>query len=315
MRRKPPSEPTQLQLARVVEQFLDDYGTAPDKTRLFYRDQVGRAFLNGMTERDVLNLVDVTPDVLRDWLRAESERVYTRGSVSRRVSGTTVSLRRQAVGTFLNWCVDQEFLATSPMRKVRRMPRPRPERTAFTEDEVRRLIAESKRANWWLAQRDYAMLMVLVGTGCRAGGLLNMRAESFDWQRNRVLLEEKGGKARWVKVGKPTAAAVKEYLKVRPTGTKWENLWLNARKEPLVYWALNWRLQSLGSYCSPPVAAVTAHRFRHYFASSWYRRNRDIMALKDILGHSKVETTQQYLRSLGVDYAVESSYETPDQWL
>lgn len=315
MHRKPRNQPVQHELARVVEQFLDDYALAPAKTLAYYRDQVGRAFLTAMTARRVLTLEQITPDVLRDWLRTESESTYMRKGHVRKTSGTTVALRRSAAGTFLNWCVEQDFIPTSPMRKVRRVPRPRPERTAYTDEEVRRLLAESRRANGWLEQRDYAILMVLIGTGCRAGGLLNMTPASFDWQRGRVELREKGEKTRWVKLGRAAAAAVKAYLKVRPVGTRWDNLWLNARNEPLVYWALNWRLQSLGQYCDPPIQPCTGHRFRHYFAVTWYRKNRDIMALKEILGHSKVETTQMYLRSLGVDYAVDNNYETPDQWL
>jgi site-specific recombinase XerD len=268
-----------------------------------------------MDRLGVSTLLEVTPDVLRSYLSAEASSTYVRGGATRTVGKTTVHLRQKAAGTFLNWCVEQNLIRTSPMRKVRGIPRPNPERTAFTDDEVRRLLAEASRGNWWLAERDTAMLMVMIGTGCRAAGLLNLTADSFDWQRGRVKLHEKGDKERWVKLGRATSNAVKEYIAKRPAHTGYDCFWLNAKNEPFDYAALNWRIRSLASYCTPPIEKASAHRFRHYFAVTWYRKNRDIMALMRILGHARVETTQQYLRSLGVEYALDVRYETPDEAL
>lgn len=44
-----------------------------------------------------------------------------------------------------------------------------------------------------------------------------------------------------------------------------------------------------------------------------YQRHKDIKAIQNALGHERVETTDKYLRSLGINYG--SELETPDAWL
>lgn len=55
--------------------------------------------------------------------------------------------------------------------------------------------------------------------------------------------------------------------------------------------------------------------FRHTFAVEFYNRNRDILALKGILGHTSIEMTYRYLASLGVDYHETGKFQSPDEWL
>ncbi len=60
---------------------------------------------------------------------------------------------------------------------------------------------------------------------------------------------------------------------------------------------------------------MTPHRFRQTLATEHYRANRDLIALKAALGHSKVETTMTYLRGLGRDFALDAEHPSPDEWL
>lgn len=47
---------------------------------------------------------------------------------------------------------------------------------------------------------------------------------------------------------------------------------------------------------------VYPHNLRHLFAKSFYKVNKDISKLADILGHSNIETTRIYLRSNSREY-------------
>ncbi len=46
---------------------------------------------------------------------------------------------------------------------------------------------------------------------------------------------------------------------------------------------------------------VTAHTFRHTFATALAKNNADIRAVQKMMGHVDLKTTQTYIRSLGID--------------
>jgi integrase/recombinase XerD len=80
----------------------------------------------------------------------------------------------------------------------------------------------------------------------------------------------------------------------------------------MAYSALWAMIRNLGVYAG--VANVHPHILRHTAATELYRETKDIMKVKSFLGHSKVQTTERYLKRLGVELA-EEDYRTPDEWL
>jgi len=46
-------------------------------------------------------------------------------------------------------------------------------------------------------------------------------------------------------------------------------------------------------------AAYSCHDFRHFYAISEYRRDRDIHRVSGLLGHVSIQITETYLRGLG----------------
>lgn len=79
------------------------------------------------------------------------------------------------------------------------------------------------------------------------------------------------------------------------------------------YSAIEMMVRHLGDYAD--VHPCHLHRFRHTFATEFYLRNRDILALKGVLGHTTVEMTMRYLASLGIDYHETGRFSSPDEWL
>lgn len=198
------------------------------------------------------------------------------------------------------------------MAKVAKPRAPQPLRQGYAKEELTLLLQYAAKAPGWLKVRDRAIVVTLVGTGARAMELLAMRPEDIDWKRRTILLHGKGKKDRRVPRGRKVFRALQDYYKVRPA-TPWLEAWCTQRRTRMNYAALNSMIKNLGGYAG--VRDVTPHRFRHTFATEHYRANRDLIALKAALGHSKVETTMTYLRGLGLDFALDAEHPSPDKWL
>lgn len=309
-RRRDP-EPLTFELSEVISQFYADYSSGSQRTLGLYQYRVG-IFQRWCDAHGLVALGDITPDHLRKLFEEESQRTYERGGTLRPISPTSTVQLQSSIARFFSWCIEQEYLASSPMEKVRRLPQPILAARAFEREECTRLIREAARADGWLARRDRALVTFMLDTGARIGEVVKLTPRHFDWPRRRVLLNGKGLKDRWVPLGTKATKSVRDYLAVRPKIAS-ERVWATTRGTPLNGPSLDMMLRNLGRYAN--VEHVHAHRFRHTYATEWYQRHHDIMALKNLLGHSKVETTQKYLRSLGIEYGTGNEYTSPGDFI
>jgi len=147
------------------------------------------------------------------------------------------------------------------------VPRPAPEHL------VRRLLALPDR-------RIGLMVMLAAYAGLRASEIA--RVHSSDLVDDQLLIRGKGGKVRAVPV---------------------VNAQLLARLQLVDGWAFPNGLGShlTAGHVSRLLSAEmpdgwTAHTLRHRFASSAYAGTRDLLAVGQLLGHSRPETTQRYVR-------------------
>jgi integrase/recombinase XerD len=65
-------------------------------------------------------------------------------------------------------------------------------------------------------------------------------------------------------------------------------------------------MKSLGEHLGIEGVRVSPHKLRHYFAIHFLRRGGDLYTLSRILGHTNIQTTQIYLRSMGIEQIRES---------
>ena len=183
------------------------------------------------------------------------------------------SFFRYLCGTGL--CADDPT-SNIPIRRDKVQP-PRP----FSDYEVRALLAAT------LTDRDHALLLFLIGSGCRRGELARMKARDIDFGRGRVLILGKGAKQRWVAPGRTALEALRPYAVDRDA-----HLWISQQGNPMtgarVYAAIERIAARAGIVNAHP------HRFRVTFAVNFLREYGDIEALKQILGHEDVSTTETY---------------------
>lgn len=187
--------------------------------------------------------------------------------------------------------------AVRPPRPDRRLPK------ALEVDEVEALLAAAGFDQSPLALRDQALLELLYATGARISEAVALDVDDVPAsggadRSGAVLLTGKGGKQRWVPVGRCAQAAVSAYLvRGRPElvrrGPGGPALLLNARGGRLSRQSA-WNLLRAAAEKAGIRRDVSPHTLRHSFATHLLDGGADVRSVQELLGHASVSTTQIY---------------------
>ncbi len=150
--------------------------------------------------------------------------------------------------------------------------------------------------NSFLAWRDYIMVSLFYLSGIRRAETAALKLQDIDFRKGVMTVTGKGNKIRVVPYGHNLEGELKQYLEIRErfaSNKKHDsaNLFLNYRGEPLTVRSID---RIVKKYCSRLGKRVTPHMLRHSFATHMLENGADILAIKEILGHSSLATTQKY---------------------
>ena len=145
-------------------------------------------------------------------------------------------------------------------------------------------------------QRDRAMLEVMYATGLRVSELINLQFKNVDFPGKVITVFGKGNKQRSV----PVSSFALEYLSKYIDGVRKKNPGHASN-----YLFLNKQGHSVSRiYCFKQVKhyamaagiddAISPHTLRHCFATHLLENGAELRAVQEMLGHSKISTTQVY---------------------
>jgi integrase/recombinase XerC len=231
---------------------------------------------------------EVTPDRrrFRGWLADMTARDLARSTIARRVS---------ALRGFYRFCGRTSRMTVNDLSWLRA---PRPAKSVpkpVSEGDAKALLAAifRRRGEDWTKQRDFALLMLLYGSGLRiseAVGLTRGTAPLGEWLR----IAGKGGKVRDVPVLPAVSGAVDAYLDCCPFDAGAAGpLFVSARGNAYGARAAQRLVEALRLELNLP-AHVTPHALRHAFATHLLGNGADLRAIQELLGHASLSTTQRY---------------------
>ena len=222
----------------------------------------------------------------RGWLADMAGRGLARTTVARRVS---------ALRSFYRFCGRTGRIDINDLSWLRSPRPPKSVPKPVSEEEASALLAAifKRRGDDWAKQRDFALLMMLYGSGLRISEALDLARRDVplgDWLR----ITGKGGKIREVPVLPAIAEAVAAYVGDCPfDGGPDAPLFVSARGNAFGARAAQRLVESLRLELSLP-AHVTPHALRHAFATHLLGNGADLRAIQELLGHASLSTTQRY---------------------
>ena len=157
--------------------------------------------------------------------------------------------------------------------------------------------------------RNAAMIAIAWRSGPRLGEVLALQTKDIDHAGGTLVVQHgKGDKRRVVGFDGGAIALVERWLKMRQR--------IGLRHYDLVFTTLAGQPidQSYVRHLLPRLARragiakrVHAHGLRHAYAVELEREGASVTQIRDLLGHSSLAVTDQYLRRLGASDAVEFS--------
>lgn len=164
----------------------------------------------------------------------------------------------------------------------------------LSREEYQRLVDTAER----LGKRKLSLLLQLMAsTGIRVSEVQYITCETVRQGRAEISLK---GKIRVILLPGKLCRKLEKYIRS-------EGIWAGAvfrsrSGKPLSrkdIWAQMKRICKLAGVAPEK---VFPHNLRHLFARTFYRAQKDIAKLADLLGHSSVETTRIYLLTSGTEH-------------
>jgi integrase/recombinase XerC len=250
-------------------------GASPHTIR-GYRTDLGqfRAYLR---DAGGVRLAAVDARVLRGYLVWLHQRGLHPASVARKLA---------AVRSCFRYLTRRGLVRRNPGREVT-APRQRRTLPSFLPiDEAQALLdAPAPPA------RDRAVLELLYASGLRVSELAGLDLEDVDREARTVRVLGKGRKERIVPFGDAAALALEGYLAERGPGPG--PLFTNRRGGRLGPRALH-TLVRRRARAAGLARRVSPHTLRHSFATHMLDAGADLRLIQELLGHSRLSTTQRY---------------------
>jgi integrase/recombinase XerC len=219
-----------------------------------------------------------------------------RSSVARKLSG---------LRTFIKYLRREEVIDHDPAAMAVAPRRDQTIPTHLSEPEVARLI-ETPDTGDPLGRRDRAILELFYASGLRLSELVAIDLEDLNLGDRMVRVMGKGGKERILPFNQSTVAAIKAWMKDRAAIATPERqkargkrqkvgdpLFINYRGTRLTGRSVDRLLRRYVAQCSTRMG-ISPHALRHSFATHLLQRGADLRAIQELLGHSRLSTTQRY---------------------
>ena len=162
------------------------------------------------------------------------------------------------------------------------------------EEYVRLVKAAEEKQNRRLA----LILQTICSTGIRVSELRFVTLDTV--KAGRAVVDCKG-KKRTIFFPETLGRVLRAYC--REQGIKEGIIFCTKNGKPLDRSNI-WRdMKSLCSSAGVDPEKVFPHNLRHLFARTYYRMEKDLSKLADLLGHSNVTTTRIYTMESGVEHA------------
>ena len=247
-----------------------------------------KAYL-GQTE-DGLELKYADADHVRGWAMSLMSAGMKATSVNRKLS----SLR-----TFYKYLLKKGEIKVSPMQNVGGPKKTKPLPQFVRESDMERMLCATAQGESWQEMREHAILQLFYETGIRLSELVGLNDEDVDFGRMAIKVTGKRSKQRIVPIGQGLADSLRRYMEARNVNFQFSifnfqfPLFVTDKgRRVYTHWVYRLVRKNLSQVVT--LKKRSPHVLRHTFATAMLNNDAELEAVKELMGHESVSTTQIY---------------------
>ena len=252
-----------------------------------YKNDLNRFnyFLNNTLSRK--KLAKINRNDIRKFLAEEYDNGYSSKTVARRLA---------TIKSYFKYLVKTELIQENISIHINspKVPKKLPN---FVDKNLIDTLMKTPSLDTHIGIRDRAVLELFYSTGMRLSELVNMNIGDFEINKKLIRVIGKGNKERMIPYGRTAESAIKNYLKIRNISLKpaFANkpLFVNSSEKRISKRTIQRRMNNYIKIVADG-KSIGPHLLRHTFATHLLDNGADIRAVKDLLGHSSLSSTQIY---------------------
>lgn len=226
--------------------------------------------------QDCLKYANVGPKLVTE----NHIRNYLLFLQEKKSSSSTINTAYSALKLYFEKILRRKFFAFIPRSK-----RPKYLPSVLSKEEVKRLTEATTNP------KHRTIIQLLYGAGLRVGELVRLKIRHFDFERQRIhVVQAKGKKDRYTLLPESLLPLLQKQQRLKKPN---DFLFTNTKNNRLTEKTIQNIVEAATSKANIN-KKVSPHTLRHSFATHLLENGVDIRYIQELLGHTKIETTQLY---------------------
>ena len=234
-----------------------------------------------------LSLPDIKPALVRTWLASLKEKNIASKSVNRKIS---------SLKSFFKYQLRNHAIVVSPMSSIASLKVSKRLPSFIEQKDTNTLFRHIEFPETWKGKTDHLLLKIFYQTGIRLAELINLKKSQVDASNSNIKVIGKGNKERVIPVSNDLINDILFYIKSKESvigNSDPQHVLTNSKGKKLypkyVYNAVKFYLNTVTTN-----NRKSPHILRHSFATHLINNGADINAVKELLGHTSLASTQIY---------------------
>lgn len=257
-----------------------------DETLKAYGEDIRQFQSYAEEESCVRSPQEVKAELVREWVVSLMDRKYTSTSINRKLS----SLR-----SYYKFLLKKGEVKVDPLRKVMGPKNKKPLPVFLKERDMDRLLDDIYFGDGFEGCRDHLIIGMFYATGMRLSELIGLDNGDVDFAASVIKVTGKRNKQRLIPFGDELRNEMQEYVNVR-------NECVDVKSDAFFVRKTGERLYRgiVDNIVKRNLAKVVTakkrspHVLRHTFATSMLNHEAELGAIKELLGHESLATTEIY---------------------